>query len=157
MTEFMFLVSKLFDASIPFLIVSICVSVLIYLFRDFRSAVLFLTTLLTSAILVYVLKHIFNVMRPLDSVISDEFGQSFPSYHAVSVTVFFGMLMYFFHDLLKTHWRVLFNTFCIIGILLVSFSRLYLGVHWFSDVFFGILLGAGISYLNIFCYKRNLW
>jgi len=40
-------------------------------------------------------------------------------------------------------------------VLLVSFSRVYLGVHWFSDVLGGMILGGAISWVFISLFKRS--
>ena len=152
-TEFMYLLSSLFDFSFYFLAITFFVALLVYLVRNFRYAVLFVSTLLFGIILVYLLKSFFNVGRPVDTVIY-AFGQSFPSYHATVATIFFSLLMYIFDDYFKGSWRVIFNIFCITLIFLIAFSRVYLGVHWLSDVAFGILLGSLICYFSVTVFKK---
>ncbi len=153
LTELMYIVSRFFDVSFYFVTIVLCFSLLIYLVRNLKYTILFISTLVSSSILVYFLKLFFNVNRPPYPVVY-AFGQSFPSYHSTMATIFFIMLIYIFDDYLKTFSRILFNSFCIGVIILVSFSRLYLGEHWFSDVFFGIILGSVISYISILIFRR---
>lgn len=153
MTEFMYLLTTLFDLSVLFIITTFCVGGLIYIVRNFKYTVLFWFSLILGAVFVYVLKLLFNVNRPVDAVIS-AFGQSFPSYHATISTIFFVMLMYIFDGHFNSPKRTIFNTFCVAGILLVSFSRVYLGAHWLSDVLGGIVLGSLISFVAVKIFRR---
>ena len=152
LTEFMYLLTTLFDFYVPFVLVSLCTAGLIYFVRNYRYAILFLTSLISGTVLVYLLKIFFNVNRPPDAVMS-AFGQSLPSYHATMATIFFVMLMYIFDSHFKTPGRIVLNTFCISMIILVAFSRIYLGVHWTSDVLFGIFLGTFLSIISIKVFK----
>ncbi len=69
-----------------------------------------------------------------------EYG--FVSSHAANVTALVTMFLLGFKDLSK-YWYYLL----IFVVLLICFSRIYLGVHYLSDVFCGSLLGALIAYL----------
>ncbi len=153
LTEFMYIVSYLFDVTLYSFGLFLCVSVLVYLFRGWKYFIFFISTILFSGILVYLLKIFFNVSRPVGGVVY-AFGQSFPSYHATMSTVFFIVLMYIFDGYFRPFFRNIFNLLCITMIVLISFSRIYLGVHWVSDVLFGIALGVGIVYLLIKLFKK---
>ena len=157
LTESMLILSRLFDLLAYSVTVALFMVFLVYLVRGFRYAMLFLITISSTGILVYLLKLFFNVNRPTDTVIST-FGQSFPSYHATIATVFFVMLIYIFDDYFKSFQRIIFNTICILAIFAIAFSRVYLGVHWTSDVIFGIILGSTISYISIIIFRhvRNM-
>jgi undecaprenyl-diphosphatase len=149
----MYLLGTLFDVSVLSILVTIMIAVLIKIIRGKKYAGLFLVSIYTSALIAYLLKLFFNVNRPTDAVMQ-VFGPSFPSYHAVVATVFFIMLIYIFDDYFKKFWRILFNAVCIFMIFLVAFSRVYLGVHWLSDVSFGILVGCLLSYLSVFIFRK---
>jgi len=152
--EFMYVVSTIFEVSMYTLLITILIAVLIYLLRGKKYTYLFSGSMLFGAVVAYILKIYFNVPRPPDAVYS-AFGSSFPSYHAVIVTIFFGMLIFIFDDYFSGFWRKLFNFFCVFGVMLVSFSRLYLGVHWLSDVLAGILLGLLIVYFSVLIFKKS--
>src|ERR1035437_9443199 len=153
LTEYMYLLSALFDVSILSILATIMIAILVKIIRGKKYAWLFLVSIYISALLTYLLKLFFNVSRPADAVMQ-VFGPSFPSYHAVVATVFFVMLIYIFDDYFKKFWKILFNTICISMIFLVAFSRVYLGVHWLSDISFGIFLGCFLSYLSVLVFRK---
>lgn len=70
-------------------------------------------------------------------------GFAFPSGHTVMATVAFGALAYI-HGSVVRAWtfRVTVWAVAMLGMVLVGFSRAYLGVHWLSDVLGGFALGA---------------
>jgi undecaprenyl-diphosphatase len=129
------------------------VAYLVYYLRGKNYTILFLGSILLGMIVTTIIKYVSNVNRPPDALIY-AFGKSFPSWHAAVATIFFIMLMYIFDDLESHFVRISFNVLCILGIFLVAFSRVYLGVHWVSDVSFGILLGCFISFISIYCYRK---
>ncbi len=157
MTDFMYVVTSFFDvttvvSALRFIFVVLIVAFLICKFRNIRYSFLFVLTIFVGGIITYFLKIFFDVSRPSMAVIS-VLGQSFPSYHAVAATIFFLMLIYIFDDYFKKPYKYVFNFVCIFGIFLIAGSRVYLGVHWVSDVFWGIILGVGISYIAVQIFR----
>jgi undecaprenyl-diphosphatase len=67
---------------------------------------------------------------------------SFPSGHTVGSTVIYGLLAYLAWQYLPQPWNVIGAIFCVLLILLISLSRIYLGAHFPSDVVAGWVLGA---------------
>ena len=80
---------------------------------------------------------------------------SFPSSHALSYTLILGFLIYLTQKEVKNHWlQKLLTIVFLILIILVGISRIYLGVHWFSDVVGGYLLGAISLHFTICLYRH---
>jgi membrane-associated phospholipid phosphatase len=97
---------------------------------------------LSSVALSFSLKEFFRRDRPLLPVLGDARGYSFPSGHALIGIVFYGLLIYVIWHEVKQKWlRVFLTVFFILLILLISFSRIYLRVHYPSDVIAGMALG----------------
>mgnify|MGYP001568025071 CR=1 FL=1 len=89
----------------------------------------------------YLLKILIARPRPIGGMIL-ETGYSFPSAHATLALIFFSMLIYSFRkDIKNIFLRSTFIAANILMILLVGLSRIYLNVHWTSDVIAGFSLG----------------
>ncbi len=96
-----------------------------------------------SGITVLILKHLFAEPRPLSPVALmtiDSF--SFPSGHAAAAASLYGFLLWMSIGTgTITRARAVLAAACAALIVLIGFSRLYLGVHYFSDVIAGYLIG----------------
>lgn len=95
------------------------------------------------------LKYIIQRPRPNELRLIYESGYSFPSGHSMASTAFYGFLIYLIYK--KVQNKSLKITLIILLALLIvaiGVSRIYLGVHYTSDVLGGFLLS--ISYLTIF-------
>ncbi len=74
---------------------------------------------------------------------------SFPSFHAALSVALYGYLMFVIWTLVPSrNVRMLALTLLSVLVLLVSFSRLYLGVHYLSDVLAGLVLGALCAWMG---------
>jgi len=97
---------------------------------------------LSSLLLMFVLKLYFQRDRPLLPVIGEAKGFSFPSGHALISVVFYGLFIHAIWHEVKIKWlRNLLVVFIGILILLIAFSRIYLRVHYASDVIAGLAAG----------------
>ena len=97
---------------------------------------------LSSLLLMFMLKFFFQRNRPLQPVIDDVSGYSFPSGHALISVVFYGLFIHMIWHEVKSKWlRIILITLLGTLILLIAFSRIYLNVHYASDVIAGIAVG----------------
>src|SRR5215204_4878929 len=97
---------------------------------------------LSSLLLMFLLKFYFQRERPLIPVIGEASGYSFPSGHALMSVVFYGLFIHMIWHEVKIQWlRISLIVFLTFFILLISFSRIYLRVHYASDVIAGIAVG----------------
>jgi membrane-associated phospholipid phosphatase len=97
-----------------------------------------------SVVLILLLKALFARPRPyFEHPLLLETYYSFPSGHAMEAVILYGMLAHFAVLALRT-WRtraaVIFGTSLLV--LLIGFSRMYLGVHYLSDVVAGFAAGG---------------
>ena len=95
------------------------------------------------------LKNIFVIPRPDIITLIEENGYSYPSGHAMASLAFYGFLIYLLNKKMKPSiLKKVLIIFLILLILSIGFSRIYLGVHYFSDIIGGYLISA--AYLIIF-------
>ncbi len=101
-----------------------------------------LTIALSSLVLMFLLKYLFQRKRPLSPLLKAAKGLSFPSGHAIMSVTFYGLLLYIsWHSITRDWLRYPVAAGLIIVILLIGFSRIYLRVHYASDVLAGFIIG----------------
>lgn len=121
---------------------SIAFIVVLWLWGRRYYVAAFLTTLVGSQVFTQLGKLAFHRPRPAFPVYL-EHSYSFPSGHATVAVAFYGFLAYvLIHQ--TTKWRAKVNYFlaATLFILMIGMSRLYLDVHYLSDVWTGYLVGA---------------
>lgn len=105
-----------------------------------------------------VLKLIFRISRPAGFMLIKEDGYSFPSGHSTIAASFYLLLMYLVYINIKNKYlKYSLITVLSIMILLVGFSRMYLGVHYPSDVLAGYLAGLILLLIEIEFLKKEDW
>lgn len=119
-----------------------------------RSAAFVLAAVLGSALFVGGLKSV--IQRPRPVAVYDGIAEySFPSGHATMSVTLFGFLAMLLIQASPSKWRRLIAFTCLMIILLIALSRLYLGAHWFSDVAAGLAFGAAWVALLAIVYFRT--
>lgn len=130
-----------------FVVFIVVVSLAILWRRSRQEARVFAITCLGALILNTGLKLFFSKPRPqLWTLLISEKSFSFPSGHALGSLVLYGILAY----LLTTHYpkyaKIIYSL-AVVAIAAIGLSRLYLGVHWPTDVIAGY--GVGFLWLTI--------
>ena len=101
------------------------------------------------------LKNIFMISRPDTITLIDESGYIFPSGHAMISFAFYGYLIYLIDKNMKPSiLKKVIIIFLILLILFIGFSRIYLGVHHFSDIIGGYIISFAYLILYIKLVKR---
>jgi Membrane-associated phospholipid phosphatase len=111
------------------------------------------------AVLAYYLSHnlkeYFMRARPDLMQLAPEAGYGFPSAHVLVATAFYGLIMLYVHyhgkGIMK---KMLVYLLCLTIIIGVAISRIYLRVHFCSDVIAGLALGVAL--VSFFAIIRNL-
>jgi len=102
------------------------------------------------------LKFFFNRPRPLIPLLKEVPGLSFPSGHAFMSLTFFGLIIYFIHRKVANKWlKWTAIVFLMLMIFLVGLSRVYLRVHYASDVIAGFCFGI-ISFIILLSLLRQI-
>jgi len=141
-------------------LMKIAYSALIIIFilvKDYRRAFFSFVAGSGGLLIIYLMKMFFARPRPPYPLLNPEEGFSFPSGHATFSFIFYGILAYFvwLTDLPKI-WKYVMMTFLVLLSLMIGFSRIYLGVHYPSDVLGGVCLGYSWLFLMIYTFRKWL-
>jgi len=130
-------------------------SVLLFIIiKNKKTSILFFINLVLSALTNFILKQIIQRPRPIEHRIIDEKGYSLPSGHSMVSMAFYGFLVYFIYKNIKNKYiKTILIVLLSVLIISIGVSRIYLGVHYTSDVLAGFLVA--ISYLIIFIHIIN--
>ena len=131
---------------------TVLAGVLIFMFCKINRW--FITIDLVGVTLVnQVIKHIIRRPRPNVLRLVEESGYSFPSGHSMVSMAFYGIIIYLvYKNVSNKYLKWILIILLSLLILSIGFSRIYVGVHYFTDVAGGFLLGLAylIIYINIY-------
>lgn len=153
LTIIMKYITKLSD-TLFIIILSVVLTLLFYFkWAKKKIAMLIPANLVTVALINQILKLIIQRERPVGYRIIEMSGYSFPSGHAMVSMAFYGLLIYIIYHLVKNKKiRTSLIVLNIIIIILIGISRIYLGVHYLSD----IITGYSISIIYLLLLTKLL-
>lgn len=126
-----------------------------WLHKKYNHMVQFILTMSASAFVAVLLKESLRIERPSGGLIS-EVGYSFVSAHTLIATVFLVLLVYSYKNHFKTKIvRTVFVVLSTFFVLLIGISRVYLGVHYMTDVLGGLFVGLILSAFSILIYSKG--
>jgi undecaprenyl-diphosphatase len=146
-------------------IVPCSLGIVAYLFfrRHFDKAAGFAAAILGGSLLNFILKTIIHRPRPIsETSLMAVSGWSFPSGHAMSSVIFYGMITYLMARSVES-WRLTAFFVALAGLIVfvIGFSRIYLQVHYLSDVLAGFAgglfwLSVCVTGLEMYSIKRGM-
>ena len=136
-------------------------TILFFVIKDKKIGISIVANLGIVTILNQIIKFIMQRPRPTEFRLIEETGYSFPSGHSMVSLAFYGYLIYLIYKyinnkhLKRTLIIILSILICVIGV-----SRIYLGVHYTSDVLGGFLISMAyliiyIELVNKFVLEKN--
>ena len=116
---------------------------------------LMLGNLTLAGILIVTFKNIYQRPRPEIVHLVEEKGFSFPSGHSLAVTLMVGSLIVILSQRIKnTTWRKVVQILLSLYLVSVLVSRVYLGVHYPSDVIASLCVGLGVLFMEFPFYDK---
>ena len=137
-------------------IVFLCAVSLIGLFWKYYKSLFLVLNVIVSTIFNVVLKNIMMVPRPNILRLAEETGYSFPSGHSMASVAFYGFIIYLIlSSNMNKYLKIVFSSLLVILIIVIGFSRVYLGVHNASDVIAGYAISTGLLLADIMILKKK--
>jgi len=144
----------------PWILLPTAAAIGLWLFwrQRYKAAFCWLLTIGLGFICGVWLKTETAIPRP-EGLIYSSHGFSFPSGHALTATLAFGLAAMFIHQSISiqspmSKYRWIPWAIAIPLILWIAFSRVYLGMHWFTDIIGSLTLGIGFVTLGTLIYRR---
>lgn len=131
-------------------ILVVVITVILYLIKYKREALFLVLTMSTCGIIMSFIKNIFVRQRPETHRLIEVSGLSFPSGHSTSAAIMYLTLGLIAINVLQKTSKYIILFISMLGILIITTSRIYLGVHYPTDTMAAVCLGV---FVVTFYYK----
>jgi membrane-associated phospholipid phosphatase len=144
-----------FFGELPYSLLMVVIVAIIFSLYKYRRESYYISSILLSGLLILAVKNLVDRPRPTQfyvRLVEINRFQSFPSGHVLSYILFFGFMIVLMQTL-KNIPRYTKNIVTVISVfycVMIIFSRIYLGAHWFTDTLGGLILG--LICLIVLCY-----
>jgi len=129
-------------------------TLLVLIKRNKKTSLFIAINLVVVFLISQIFKFIFRRSRPAEIFLVSASGYSYPSGHMMVSSAFYFYILYLICITIKNRvLKIILSIMTVLLILLIGFSRIYLGVHYLSDVLGGLLLA--IAYLMFFLRITN--
>lgn len=141
---------------IPIIITWVLIVAFIFYRKQWKmESFLMLGNLALAGVLIVTFKNIYQRPRPEILHLVEEKGFSFPSGHSLAVTIMVGTLIVIFSQRIKDKlWKRIVQILLGFYLLSVLVSRVYLGVHYPSDVLASLCVGLGVLFIEFPFYDK---
>lgn len=146
-----------FGNVIPMIILTLIIISILFYYNKKKESLFYAINVLGVWLLNELLKQIFRRQRPQGIQLLTAVDFSFPSGHAMITMASVSLLIYFVIRFIKNKKvAYLLSVILFIYALLIGISRIYLGVHYFSDVIVGWIIAGVWAFINIQIYIHIL-
>lgn len=126
----------------PLTIVSLCLASLLSLIWKYKASIYLIIITIISTVFNFLTKNIVLRTRPDHLRLIEETGYSFPSGHAMGSIAFYGFIIFLLSkSKINKYLKIFLSIIIGLTIFLIGISRIYVGVHYPSDIIGGFLLG----------------
>ncbi|MGF1925889.1 MAG: phosphatase PAP2 family protein [Bacteroidia bacterium] len=131
---------------LPYSLIMVVLVALIFYMYKYKREALFILSIMLSGLVILAVKSIIDRPRPTEfyvRLVEINRFRSFPSGHVLSYIVFFGFMIVLMQHLktIPLLLRRIISYSSAFFMLMIPFSRVYLGAHWFTDTLGGVILG----------------
>src|SRR3989338_7529834 len=154
LTSIFIFISLISSTKSYFIIVPIVAA--FFYFKNYRKEAFFTFFVVLGNIFNPIIKNIVNRARPTGDIVNileTKTNSSFPSGHAMGAIILYGFLIYLVWKLPFQHKKFI-TTILVSFIILVGISRIYLGVHWPTDIIGAYIIGFIWLIFGIYTYKK---